>query len=482
MATVKKGAKIDFYKFVDPNKGASTTSRANARGGNKELTTVIKQNTRANNSMGRVVNSIGSTVVSMKEAQMKLLKIDEERLKKASFVPKYTKKKKLPKMKAFDSLFKGKIPGFFESLIKLASALIKFFLVLPALKWLSNPENQDKVVKGLEVLVKVFKFIASVAKFAFVNTIEGLYDLLKEDATWMERIGGFVKAMAGLGTAFLALTFLTNPMGIINTFKGVLLFFNKGLLAAFAKLATHPLIAGAALFLLPKYADRIPGLTNVNEEQVSDGLDTAGDGLADSLTKEQRIEQLKKEKEDLNFMDRLFGKGQEIEELIYYLETGKTKSYGFDSGGFLEGFAKGGWISGPQSGYPVSLDGNKPDFIGHGTEYVAQKSDGGAFIVPFDTPATKKNPSLTSQRMSEAKSLGFFAEGGGYDEFARKMIKIHEGFSPTAYPDRNGMSIGYGHLIKPTDDFPPTISRAYADKLFNEDYKDHKRAATKIPG
>ena len=71
-------------------------------------------------------------------------------------------------------------------------------------------------------------------------------------------------------------------------------------------------------------------------------------------------------------MDRLFGKGMEIEELIYYLETGKTKTYGFDSGGFLEGFAKGGWISGPQSGYPVSLDGNKPDFIGHGTEYVAR--------------------------------------------------------------------------------------------------------------
>ena len=47
MATVKKGAKLDFYKFVDPNAGASTTSRANAKGGNRELTTVIKQNTRA---------------------------------------------------------------------------------------------------------------------------------------------------------------------------------------------------------------------------------------------------------------------------------------------------------------------------------------------------------------------------------------------------------------------------------------------------
>lgn len=94
MATVKKGAKIDFYKFVDPNAGASTTSRANARGGNKELTSVIKQNTRAINSMGRVVNSIGSTVVSIKDVQMRLLKIDEERLKKASFVPRYTTRKK----------------------------------------------------------------------------------------------------------------------------------------------------------------------------------------------------------------------------------------------------------------------------------------------------------------------------------------------------------------------------------------------------
>ena len=45
----------------------------------------------------------------------------------------------------------------------------------------------------------------------------------------------------------------------------------------------------------------------------------------------------------------------------------------------------GGWISGPQSGYPVSLDGGKSvSFIGHGTEYVAQRSSGG-FVIPFNT-------------------------------------------------------------------------------------------------
>ena len=84
--------------------------------------------------------------------------------------------------------------------------------------------------------------------------------------------------------------------------------------------------------------------------------------------------------------------------------------------------------------------------------------------------------------MFEAKSLGFFDKGGSYDKFARRMIKIHEGFSPKAIPDAGGMSIGYGHFIKPGEKFPPKISRAFANKLFNEDYEFHKRAAMNIPG
>lgn len=83
----------------------------------------------------------------------------------------------------------------------------------------------------------------------------------------------------------------------------------------------------------------------------------------------------------------------------------------------LEEKAAGGWISGPQSGYPVSLDGGSSvSFIGHGTEYVAQRA-GGGFVVPFDTPATRKNPGLTGQRIGEA-SRGGFKLGGmlpGFD-------------------------------------------------------------------
>ena len=71
------------------------------------------------------------------------------------------------------------------------------------------------------------------------------------------------------------------------------------------------------------------------------------------------------------------------------------------------GFAKGGWINGPQSGYPVSLDGKRTSFIGHGKEWVGRKAGGKAFVVPFDTPATKTSPGLTAKRMGQAKRQGY---------------------------------------------------------------------------
>ena len=99
----------------------------------------------------------------------------------------------------------------------------------------------------------------------------------------------------------------------------------------------------------------------------------------------------------------------------------------FSRGGKVNGqFAAGGWIKGPQSGYPVSLNGGRSQhFVGHGTEYVARKADGGAFVVPFDTPATRRQPNLTNKRLQEANRLGYkmpgFASGGNLD----KQIYLH---------------------------------------------------------
>ena len=96
--------------------------------------------------------------------------------------------------------------------------------------------------------------------------------------------------------------------------------------------------------------------------------------------------------------------------------------------------AAGGWIQGPKSGYPVSLDGGRSvSFIGHGTEWVGYKkaAAGGAFVVPFDTPATDRNHGLTSLRWREAAAGGYqlpqFSGGGEFDAVLDLIAKYESG-------------------------------------------------------
>lgn len=120
-----------------------------------------------------------------------------------------------------------------------------------------------------------------------------------------------------------------------------------------------------------------------------------------------------------------------------------TGFLGFAEGGAmrLPQRAGGGWIQGPQSGYPVSLDGgNSVSFIGHGTEWVGTRgfAQGGAFVVPFDTPATRRNPGLTSMRMRQAAAGGYGMPGFSLGGAVRSRLKKYaEGgkvqFSPGDY-------------------------------------------------
>ena len=111
-------------------------------------------------------------------------------------------------------------------------------------------------------------------------------------------------------------------------------------------------------------------------------------------------------------------------------ESVGDKPKGKMDGGKVPPLAKGGWISGPQSGYPVSVDGgNSISFIGHGTEWVGKKkASGGAFVVPFDTPATKTNKSLTTRRYKEAARGGYtlptYAWGGKW--FKNKVSQVKD--------------------------------------------------------
>ena len=67
----------------------------------------------------------------------------------------------------------------------------------------------------------------------------------------------------------------------------------------------------------------------------------------------------------------------------------------------------GGMIRGPETGYPVSMDGGKTtSFIGHGTEQVVSDKKGGGYVIPINNAATRANPYLTAYNEAAAAGLG----------------------------------------------------------------------------
>ena len=370
MATIKKSTKINFYKFVQvkaPSGGDKSVEGATVNS--------LNMNTVAINNLGATVNSIGKIAQDFKKIQLARLEFARKSAKE--FEANYTKTQKKKSFDGFSPAALVKKPNWLEGLFKMLSALIKAAIVIPALKWLGDPANQKKVRNMIEALTKFIKFIAKVAEFGVVNTIEGLYTLLSDESSPWEKIGGLVQGLTGLGTLLLGMRWLSNPTRIITDFGNVLIFLHNNLIRGrrglLGRAGALGLLAGAAYGGYKLYQ-------HLNEDGSGGGPDPNDDGKS---------------------------------------QGGKVKN--------IPSFAQGGWISGPQSGYGVSLDGGRStSFIGHGTEYVARKADGGAFVVPFNTPATKTQPNLTSKRLGEAKSQGFSLPGFDRGGTLPKLKKLSQ--------------------------------------------------------
>ena len=370
MATIQKSTKINFYKFVqvkDPTGGAKSVEG--------EVVKSLNMNTGAVNNLGATVNSIAKIANDFKRIQLQRLELVKKNQK--DFEANYTKTQKKKTFAGFSPAALVKKPSWLEGLFKMLSGLIKAAIVIPALKWLSDPKNRQKVENIIKALSKLATFIFKVAEFGVVNTIEGLYTLLSDQSSPWEKIGGLVQGLTGLGTLLLGMRWLSNPTRIITDFGNVLIFLHNNLIRGrrglLGRAGALGLLAGAAYGGYKLY-------THLNED---------GSGG----------------KPDPN--DKTEGKSQ--------------------GGKVLGSFAQGGWISGPQSGYGVSLDGGRStSFIGHGTEYVARKADGGAFVVPFNTPATKTQPNLTNKRLGEAKSQGFSLPGFDRGGTLPKLKKLSQ--------------------------------------------------------
>ena len=336
-AAVQKGSKINVYKLVTVKEPDARDKKKDPTG--YETARGLNATTKAVNNLGSTLNGINKIVGDLK--QIELDRLDTANKNKPKMDPKYGKSKKGGGI--LGSLAKGFLKtggGFLSGLLGLLGNLFKAFVVLPVLTWLSKEENQQKVAGALEVLAKFGKFIWDWASFGVTNTIDGLYKLLSDDSSWMDRLVGFGQALLGVSSIFIGL-------------KGLKWLLNP------VKVATD--ITKAVMALI-KFTTKRGVLNKLNPMKIFKKKAAGGLVTAAAIA--------------------------------------------------LPQMAQGGWISGPQSGYPVSLDGGKStSFIGHGTEYVSQKSSGGAFVTPYDTPATRKNPGLTAMRQAEAARMGY-SQGG----------------------------------------------------------------------
>ena len=348
---------VNIYKVI-PTTGISNVSfgrgmSSAAKTEQKKQAKVFATQLQAINNIGLSLNGISKTLDSIRSLKLKRLKAEEKRRLKDSFQARYTETQKLKGSFKFSSGVLGRVaPDFFGGLLGFLGGLFKYLVLKPILEWLADDKNQQKVISILEGIKKVVDFFSWLVKSAVVTFIDGMYDLLKDDATPWERLTGFLKAFAVIGGVFLGMNFLLRPGKTLAAFKNVFTNFNNNLQKRHQKLKTAAGKSGPT------------GTTGGGKKPVK---------TKPVKTKPSRV-------------------GQFFRGALRFGRRGRSQ---------------GGYIDGPMGGYPVTLDGKGVDFIGHGREFVAQKPGGDAFVIPFETPDTLKNPGLTDKRISQALKGGF---------------------------------------------------------------------------
>lgn len=347
--SVKKSAKINFYKFVavqEPRTIRGAGKSPTAKDIN-QLHIGINNVTNGINNLGATVNSIAKLLQDFSVSQAALLK--NMKLSAVSIKPIYnTTEKGGPKMDLKEGeIPETQMPGFLEAIFNLFKDFVMLAVGIPVMKWLSDEKNREKIKQTVDTLLRFFEWVSGFVSDRLVGFVDNLYEIFRDDKTWFEKIPNIFGALVNFAGLFLAIRWLSNPLNIIKDFRSVLGLFTKNLQDSKGKLSKRARGLGALGFI----AAGVTGVVMATQAATS--------------------------------------------------EPQMAK------GGKLPRRKSGGFISGPQSGYPVSLDGgHSTAFIGHGLEYVAGKASGG-FVIPIDTPATRRDSGLMGKRINEALMSGY---------------------------------------------------------------------------
>ena len=367
------------------------------------------------------VNSILATLKNQNKITKKQAERDRKDAEKAKRGAQEDDLEQAPLKKFFDGAKKLAKPaiGFFESIMNFIMKILIGRLLVKILAWMGDKENQKK----MKAIIDFFK------------------------VTW---------------PAFLA-AFLAFKFGLLGFMGGLI-----GLIGRFI-----PKILG----LIPKMLKGLKTLAMGNPVATAAVAVVAGTAIAAVAANQDGTAVIK----DPDDPDK--SQADEIREF-----GGMT---GAPISGDMLGFNLGGLIpgSGPDKDtVPAML--TPGEFVmsrgavqKYGSDTLeGMNAMGGGTNVPSTGTILGYNGGGLVDEKPQRPRIG--ADGSGSpDEFAKPMIKVHEGLRLDKYMDSRGFpTIGYGHLIEPGESMPNRISQQKADELFDEDYAHHKAAAMRIPG
>ena len=271
------------------------------RGAKEKIETVSKGRDSQFNILERISNSLDSIVKTLTDINKDNKKrIDTER-KDTESKKRFGKEREL-ESKVFDgiknvvSAITKPFQSIWDKIINFIKNIILGRILIKLVDWIADPKNQGKI----KSIIRFFK------------------------DWWPALLGGYVL----FGTTFGKL--VRSTVGMVGRF---IFQIGKVAIPQLLKFIKTPLGKGVALFTAGATIPAMfPGTVNEQERKTSQSPGSAAD----------KIRQLQQQKASLNIFERLQGKGSEIDEQIRYLQTGKTKSYGFNGGGFA------GLIRGPK--------------------------------------------------------------------------------------------------------------------------------------
>lgn len=435
-------AKIRFYKYVTPPStgGKGITVIIDGKKVTQPTDGAVK-NIKAINSLGATTNSIGVVMeemtTSMKgfmgtymKTQEQILNLREDHIddeKKRLKDAKRAKKRAegLEQDKKAEDLQEGKKDkkstfgekskkvaagafGFFKGLASLFSNLFRTLVLYEILDWFSKPENLEKIKKMLEAIKAIGTWLKDTYGFLINMGLDGIVAFMENPFSF-EGVFGIIKFITALGLIFAPAAVAKLGLGLLFKLMGSL--GSKGLANAvfgfMSKLgmAVFNVMKGVVSFLVGSgWGWALASVVGIG-------------ALGIALGNKANTPGVEKGKTELD--ETLENGGMVGAPMSGDMFSDEGLDEKADGGKVKKKAAGGGWINGPMSGYPVSLDGGATtSFIGHGTEWVGRRAAGGdAFVVPFNTPATAGGRNgLTSLRMQQAKAGGYslptFAKGG----------------------------------------------------------------------